>query len=91
MPFYIQLLHYALTVELNAVLPIIRCCWWSACSRQFCRPSLQIEDAGFSLLPKVIIMIALPLLGGTAAMHGIATLATYWISHAGQLVHRSWS
>jgi flagellar biosynthesis protein FliQ len=91
MPFYIQLLHYALTVELNAVLPIIALLLVVGLLTAILQASLQIEDAGFSLLPKVIIMIALPLLGGTAAMHGIATLATYWISHAGQLVQRSWS
>ncbi|HTJ90738.1 MAG TPA: flagellar biosynthetic protein FliQ [Acidocella sp.] len=91
MPFYIQLLHFALTVELKAVLPIIGLLLAVGLLTGLLQSALQIEDAGFSLLPKVIIMIALPLLGGTAAMHGIAALATYWISHAGQLVHRSWS
>jgi flagellar biosynthesis protein FliQ len=91
MPFYIQLLHFALTVELTAILPIIGLLLAVGLLTAILQATLQIEDAGFSLLPKVIIMIALPVLGGTAAMHGIAALATFWISHAGQLVHRSWS
>jgi flagellar biosynthesis protein FliQ len=91
MPFYIQLLHFALTVELTAVLPIIGLLLAVGLLTGILQASLQIEDAGFSLLPKVIIMIALPLLGGTAAMHSIAALATFWITHASQFVHRSWS
>ncbi len=91
MPFYIQLLHDALTTELAAILPIIGLLLVVGLLTALLQAALQIEDAGFSLLPKVIIMIGLPLLGGIGAMHGIEALATLWISHAGQLVHRSWS
>jgi flagellar biosynthesis protein FliQ len=91
MPFYIQLLHSALTVELTAVLPIIGLLLVVGLLTAVLQAALQIEDAGFSLLPKIFIMITLPLLGGAASMHSLAALAIFWISHAGQLVHRSWS
>jgi flagellar biosynthetic protein FliQ len=91
MPFYIQLLHDALTTELAAILPIIGLLLVIGLLTALLQAALQIEDAGFSLMPKIIIMLALPLLGGITALHTIETLATLWISHAGQLVHRSWS
>jgi flagellar biosynthesis protein FliQ len=91
MPFYIQLLHTALTTELAAILPIIELLLVVGLLTAFLQASLQLEDAGFSLLPKVIITLALPVLGGVGALHGIEALATLWISHAGQYVRHSWS
>jgi flagellar biosynthesis protein FliQ len=91
MPFYLQLTHTALSVELAAIGPIIGLLLAIGLLTAILQAALQIEDAGFSLLPKVIIMMALPLLGGIGALHGFEALATLWISHAGQLVHRPWS
>ncbi|HEY1858059.1 flagellar biosynthetic protein FliQ [Acidocella sp.] len=91
MPLYIQLLHVALTEELSVILPILGLLLAVGLLTAILQASLQIEDAGFSLLPKVIIMMGLPVLGGIGALHGIEALATLWITHAGQLVHRSWS
>ena len=91
MPLYIQLLHFALREELTAVVPIIGLLLAVGLLTAVLQAALQIEDAGFSLLPKVIIMIGLPLLGGISAMHDVEALATLWITHASQLVHLSWS
>jgi flagellar biosynthesis protein FliQ len=91
MPLYIQLLHIALTQELAAILPIIGLLLVVGLVTAFLQAALQIEEAGFSLLPKVIVMIGLPVLGGISAMHDVEALATLWITHASQLVHRSWS
>jgi flagellar biosynthesis protein FliQ len=91
MPLYIQILHIALMQELTAVLPIIGLLLTVGLVTAFLQAALQIEEAGFSLLPKVIVMIGLPVLGGISAMHGVEALATLFITHASQLVHRSWS
>jgi flagellar biosynthesis protein FliQ len=91
MPFYIQLLHLALTQELAAIAPIIALLLAVGLVTAVLQAALQIEEGGFSLLPKVLIMIFLPVLGGITALHMFEALATSWISHAGQLVHRSWS
>lgn len=91
MPFYIQLLHLALTEELSIVMPIIGLLLAVGLLTAILQAALQIEEPGFSLLPKVLIMTVLPLLGGITALHLIEALATSWISHAGELVHRSWS
>ncbi len=91
MPFYLQLTHAALSVELSALLPIVGLLLAIGLMTAILQAALQIEDAGFSLLPKVIIMMGLPLLGGISALRGIEALATFWISHAGQLVHQPWS
>lgn len=91
MPFYIQLLHEALTEELIAVVPIVALLLAVGLLTAVVQAALQIEEAGFSLLPKLLIMTFLPLLGGISALHLIEALATSWISHAGEFVHRSWS
>ena len=91
MPFYIQLLHFALSEELIAVVPMIALLLAVGLLTAILQAALQIEEPGFSLLPKVLIMTILPLVGGISALHLVEALATSWISHAGEYVHRSWS
>jgi len=91
MPLYLLLLHAALTTELDAVLPIIALLLLVGLATAILQAAFQIEDATFSLLPKTLAMIGVTLFGGFGMLHAFAALATLWISHAGSLVHQSWS
>lgn len=91
MPFYLQLTHAALSVEMSAILPIVLILLLVGLATGIFQAATQIEDAGFSLAPKVIVMIGIPLFGGVTAMHAFETLATSWITHAGEIVRQSWS
>jgi flagellar biosynthesis protein FliQ len=91
MPLYLQLLHTALSTELSAILPILLILLFVGLATGIFQAAFQIEDTAFSLIPKIIIMIGLPLFGGLSVMHAFETLATGWISHAGEIVRQSWS
>jgi len=91
MPLYIQLLHYALSAELTAVMPTIAILLIVGLVTAILQAALQIEDATFSLLPKTIAMIIIALFGGLGALQVFQNLAILFISHAPALVHQSWS
>jgi flagellar biosynthesis protein FliQ len=91
MPLYLQLLHTALAAELAALVPIVLLLLIVGLLTAIFQAAFQIEDTAFSLLPKTIAMLAIPLLGGLAAMHSFEALSSYWIGHAAVLVRRPWS
>jgi flagellar biosynthetic protein FliQ len=91
MPLYIQLLHYALSTELTAVLPTVAILLIVGLVTAILQAALQIEDATFSLLPKTFAMILIVLFGGLGAMQAFQGLAVLFITHAPALVHQSWS
>ncbi len=88
---YIALLHQAFAVELTAVTPTIMILLAIGLATAVFQSAFQIEDATFSLLPKVIAMIVIALFGGFGALHLFEQLATLWIGHAGTLVQQPWS
>lgn len=91
MPVYLQLLHSALQTELSGLLPIVSILLAIGLVTAIFQAAFQIEDTAFSLLPKTIAMMAIPLLGGIGLLHGIAALETSWLSHADFIVHQRWS
>ena len=91
MPLYAKLLHDALMTELSAVTPIILVLLAIGFGTAIVQSALQIEDTAFSLLPKTIAMIGIAMFGGFGALRIFTAFAMFWISHAGSLVHQSWS
>ncbi len=91
MPFYLQLTHLALATELATLLPILLILLVVGLATGIFQAAFQIEDTAFALLPKIIIMIGIPLFGGLSMMRAFEVLATGWISHAGEIVRQSWS
>ncbi len=91
MPLYLQLLHMALATELEAVTPIVVVLLVIGLVTAIFQSALQIEDATFSLLPKVFAMIVIGLSGGFGALQVFEHLAVLFISHAPTLVHQTWS
>jgi flagellar biosynthesis protein FliQ len=91
MPLYLQLLHLALTTELAAVTPIVMVLLVIGLVTAIFQSAFQIEDATFSLLPKIFAMIAIGLFGGFGALSVFEHFAVTLISHAPGLVHQTWS
>ncbi len=91
MPFYVKLADQALATEFMAIAPIIAILLTVGIVTAMIQAMFQIEDAAFSLLPKTIAMIAIAVFGGFGALQAFESLATLWISHAGLIVHQSWS
>jgi flagellar biosynthesis protein FliQ len=91
MPLYLQLLHTAFATELGSLTPIVSLLLAIGLLTAIFQAAFQIEDTAFSLLPKTIAMLAIPLLGGIAMLHAFGALAVFWISHEGELVRASWS
>lgn len=91
MPLYIRLLRSALTVELQALSPIILLLLLVGVVTATFQAVVQMEDTALSLLPKTVAMIAIAMLGGFGALDLFGTLAVDWIGHAAALVHQPWS
>jgi flagellar biosynthesis protein FliQ len=91
MPLYLRLLHDALATEFQAILPIVMILLASGLATGILQAAFQIEDGAFSLLPRLIIMIAIAMLGGFGLFGTFKALAVLWLGHAALLVHQSWS
>jgi len=91
MPLYIKLAHQAMTIEFLGIAPIIAILLIVGTATAIFQATFQIEDAAFGLLPKTIAMIAIALFGGFGALQTFEHLAIFWISHAGLIIHQSWS
>jgi flagellar biosynthetic protein FliQ len=90
MPYYLQLLRGALGVELAQITPVIGILLIVGLVTAIFQAALQMEDTAFSLLPKLLAMIAIGLLGGVGFMQGFEHFATGWIAQAPSMVSRSW-
>ena len=90
-PLYLKLLHTAFATELSVLTPIVLLLLAVGFATSFLQAPLQIEDATFALLPKTIAMIFISLSGGLGLLGGLQRLATHFIQHAPELVHRTWS
>lgn len=90
MPYYLQLLRSALGVELAAISPIILLLLVVGLATAILQAALQMEDTAFSLLPKLIAMVAIGLFGGFGLMHGFEAFATLWITQAPVTVLHPW-
>jgi flagellar biosynthetic protein FliQ len=90
MPYYLQLLHSALAVELAQIVPVIGILLIVGLITAIFQAAVQMEDTAFSLLPKLLAMIALGLFGGVGVMQGFEHLATGWITQAPLMVSQSW-
>jgi flagellar biosynthesis protein FliQ len=91
MPLYLELLHAALAVEVEAVLPIIMLLLIVGVSTATFQAAFQLEDTALNLLPKTVTMILIAMFGGFGALGLFKTLVIAWIGHATMLVHQSWS
>jgi flagellar biosynthesis protein FliQ len=91
MPVYLMLLQSALTTDLEAVLPIIVLLLLVGITTATIQAACQLEDIALNLLPKTVVMILGALFGGFGAVPLFKTLIMAWISHAGSIVHRTWS
>ncbi len=91
MPYYLQLLHEALSTEFSAIAPLIAMLLVIGLATAIIQAVFQFEDAAFGLLPKTIAMIVMALYGGFGLLRSFEGLATLWISHAGMMVHQPWS
>jgi len=90
MPFYLQLLRAALAVELAQIGPVIFVLLIVGLATAILQAALQMEDTAFSLLPKLLAMIAAGLFGGVGLMNGFEHFATFWITQAPATVQHSW-
>jgi flagellar biosynthesis protein FliQ len=90
-PLYLTLLHQALDVELDAILPIIMLLLIVGITTTTFQAAFQLEDIALNLLPKTVVMILIAIFGGFGALGLFKTLVVTWIGHAGLLVHQSWS
>ncbi len=91
MPLFTKLLHDALLTELSAVTPIIVLLLGVGLTTAIVQALFQIEDTAFSLLPKILVMVAIAVFGGFGALQAFDGLAILWISHAPNLVYHAWS
>jgi flagellar biosynthesis protein FliQ len=91
MPLYLTLLHAALAVETEAVLPIIMLLLIVGITTATFQAAFQLEDIALNLLPKTITMILIVIFGGFGALGLFKTLVVAWIDHASLLVHQPWS
>jgi flagellar biosynthesis protein FliQ len=90
-PLYLTLLHSALAIEVDAVLPIIMLLLIVGVTTATFQAAFQLEDTALNLLPKTVTMIIIAIFGGFGALGLFKTLVVTWIGHAGLLVHQSWS
>ena len=91
MPLYVTLLHTALSIEVEAVLPIIMLLLIVGITTGTLQAIFQLEDTALNLLPKTVVMIFIAIFGGFGALGLFKTLVTAWIAHASMLVHQPWS
>ncbi len=91
MPLYLTLFRMALTVELQAILPIVLLLLAIGVATATLQAMVQMEDTALSLMPRTIAMVIIAVLGGLGALDFFKALAVDWIGHAAMLVHRSWS
>jgi flagellar biosynthesis protein FliQ len=91
LPFYLTLFQYALRVEFSQVMPIVMIMLAVGLTTGIIQAALQIEDTTFSLIPKLIAMIALGLTGGFGALTGFEHLAVMFISRAPTYIAHPWS
>jgi flagellar biosynthesis protein FliQ len=91
MPFYLILLHQALTTEVTALVPVILVLLVISIGAAIFQAAFQIEDATFALLLKTVAMIFMVSLGGSGFLGGFALLATFWISHIPTFILMPWS
>lgn len=91
MPLYLRLLSTALTVELQAILPIILLLLVVGVVTATFQAIVQMEDTALSLLPKTIAMVVIAVMGGFGALNLFNALAVAWISHAAMLIRQPWS
>jgi flagellar biosynthesis protein FliQ len=91
MPLYLMLLQTALTVELDAVVPIIMLLLIVGVTTATFQAVFQLEDTALNLLPKTVTMIVIAVFGGFGALALFKTLVVTWIGHAALLVHQPWS
>jgi flagellar biosynthesis protein FliQ len=91
MPLYLTLLHSALAIEVQAVLPIIALLLIVGVTTATFQAAFQLEDTALNLLPKTIVMILIAVFGGFGALDLFKTLVMTWIGHANLLVHQPWS
>jgi flagellar biosynthetic protein FliQ len=90
MPYYLQLLYSALSIELAQITPVIAILLVVGLATAILQAALQMEDTAFSLLPKLIAMIAIGLFGGVGVMQGFEHFAVGWITQAPLMVQQSW-
>jgi flagellar biosynthetic protein FliQ len=91
MPFYLSLLQTAFHVELAQIMPIVLVMLAVGLATGILQAALQIEDTTFSLLPKILAMVALGMTGGFGALTGFEHLAVGFITHAPTYVRHTWS
>ncbi len=90
MPYYLALLRGALGVELAQITPVIGILLIVGLATAIFQAALQMEDTAFSLLPKLIAMIAIGIFGGLGLMRGFEHFAVGWITQAPAMVSQSW-
>ncbi len=91
MPLYLTLLHKALTVEVEAVLPIILLLLIVGVATSTFQAAFQLEDTALNLLPKTVVMILIAMFGGFGALGLFKALIMAWVGHVTQLVYQQWS
>jgi flagellar biosynthesis protein FliQ len=91
MPLYLTLLHRALTVEVEAVLPIILLLLIVGVATSTFQAAFQLEDTALNLLPKTVVMILIAMFGGFGALGLFKTLIMVWMGRVTQLVYQQWS
>jgi flagellar biosynthesis protein FliQ len=91
MPLYLILLHKALAIEVEAVLPIIMLLLIVGIATATFQAAFQLEDTALNLLPKTVTMILIAVFGGFGALSLFRTLLLAWVGHAALLIHQPWS
>jgi flagellar biosynthesis protein FliQ len=91
MPLYLTLLHTALAIEMEAVLPIIMLLLAVGITTSTVQAAFQLEDTALNLLPKTVVMILIAVFGGFGALGLFKSLVTAWLGHMTQLLHQPWS
>jgi flagellar biosynthesis protein FliQ len=91
MPLYLRLLHTALSVEVEALLPIILLLLIVGITTATVQAAFQLEDTALNLLPKTVVMVLVAVFGGFGALGLFKALVTAWVGHAALLVHQPWS
>lgn len=91
MPLYLRLLHTALAIEVEALLPIILLLLIVGITTATFQAAFQLEDTALNLLPKTVVMILVALFGGFGALGLFKALVAAWIGKATLLVHQPWS
>ena len=91
MPLYLTLLYRALTVEVEAVLPIILLLLIVGVATSTSQAAFQLEDTALNLLPKTVVMILIAMFGGFGALGLFKALIMVWMGRVTELVYQQWS